>query len=360
MKLALITTNLSGGGAERVLLRWSELLGARGHEVHIVLLEHRVDHALPEAVRVHALTAPGRSCRKGYIGKRLGAWRLARKLAELTRDKPFDLHISTLPFADEVARLARLPRLWNRIANTLSAEIARLDGAKARRRTRRYRRLYAGGNLIAVSDGVAADLRHRLQIAAARIERIYNPYDFAAIRAQAALVDAADTPPREPFIVHVGRFRPQKRHDLLLDAYAQAALDERLVLLCERDATLVQMIADRAQSARVTIAGFKTNPYPWMAAARALVLSSDHEGLPNVLVEALACGTPVVSTDCPSGPSEILTGALATGLVPCNDPAALAGAMRAAVRQPRRNHDAALSAFAASTIVAQLEALAVT
>jgi glycosyltransferase involved in cell wall biosynthesis len=163
--------------------------------------------------------------------------------------------------------------------------------------------------------------------------RIYNGFDIAAIQ-KAAAQPATDLP-REPFVLHVGRFMPQKRHDLLLDAWKIISLPLRLVLLTAPDPALERMIRERNLQGRVAVAGFQRNPYPWMRASELLVLSSDREGMPNVLVEALACGTRVVSTDCPSGPREILRGELARGLAPCGDAAALAAAMRAALDRAR-------------------------
>jgi glycosyltransferase involved in cell wall biosynthesis len=176
---------------------------------------------------------------------------------------------------------------------------------------------------------VADDLRKVLALRRAKIVRIYNGFDFDAIRTAAA--QPVRELPREPFVLHVGRFMRQKRHDLLLDAWKLARLSHRLVLLAAPSAELHGMIRERGLQDRITVAGFQANPYPWMRAAELLVLSSEREGMPNVLVEALACGTRVVSTDCPSGPREVLRGELARGLVPCNDAAALAKAMRAAL-----------------------------
>lgn len=359
MKFGFVVTNLAGGGAEKAILKLGAALVGRAHQVHLILLEHLIDHQVPEKVRVDALTPPGRPLVKGAVGKLLGAIRLRRLVRRLAGDGPFDLVVSTLPFADEVALRARLPRHWCRIANTLSAEIARLDErdpVKARRRLRRYRRLYETRRLIAVSDGVARDLRGPLGLKRARIERIYNAFDFAAIRASAAVTVPTTRP--VPYIIHVGRFSPQKRHDLLLDAFARLAVPHRLVLLTPPDAQLAAMIAARGLAKRVMIAGFQPNPYPWIAGAALLVLSSDHEGLPNVIIEALALGTPVVSTDCPSGPREILGSAGSECLVPMNDADALAGAIGRALVRPPDLAGIDLSAYAAETVAAAYERLA--
>lgn len=358
MRFALVVTNLAGGGAEKALLKIAALLAERGHGVELILLEDLVEHAPPAGLRLHALGAPGGRAGKGFVGRRLAALRLRRLLARLAAAAPFDLVVSTLPYADQVARLAAAPRLVCRIANTLSAEVAALHArpVKAARRLARYRRLYDGQALVAVSEGVAEDLRGPLGLARARIAVIPNPFDFAAIR-QAAERAEPDLPVG-PFLLHVGRFAAQKRHDLLLDALALLPAAPPLVLLCERDPRLEAMIRARELTTRVRLAGFRANPYPWMRAARLLVLCSDHEGLPNVLIEALACGTPVVATDCPSGPREILAGALARQLVPTDDAAALAAAIAATLAAPPDPAAAELGRYAAPAVAAAWEALA--
>jgi glycosyltransferase involved in cell wall biosynthesis len=347
MKFALFTTNLAGGGAEKALAKIGSGLAARGHEVDFIVCEDAGRHAPPAGCRFTALA--GRAGH-GWLGKRRLAWRLNRLLAS---SRP-DLLVSTLPFADEVAALARAPRHICRIANTLSAEIARLPAAKAQRRAARYRALYGARRLVAVSQGVANDLQTEFGIDADRVSVIPNPFDFAAIRALAA--EPCPQRPREPYILHVGRYAAQKRHDLLLGAFAQADLPQQLVLLTPPDARLTALIAQHGLQRRVVIADFQANPYPWMAGADLLVLCSDHEGLPNVLIEALACGTRVVSTDCPSGPREILGGELAQGLVPCNDAAALAAAMRAMLAAPKPGANAVAAALAPYEAEAALDA----
>lgn len=358
MKFGFVLTNLAGGGAEKALLKLAQALLARGNDVHLILLEHLVQHEERTDAPIHALTLPGQRLSKGFLGKWLAARRLRALLRELERRAPFDLVVSTLPFADEVAIFAGAPRHWCRIANTLSAEIERLRAAhprKAGRRLAKYRRLYGGRPLIAVSDGVAADLRGPLGLAPARIERIYNPFDFAEIRARAA--DPAPLP-GEPYVIHVGRFAAQKRHDLLLDAWKGIANPPRLVLLAAGDERLTKMIEEHGLRDRVTVAGFQANPYPWIANAKLLVLSSDHEGLPNVIIEALALGTPVVSTDCPSGPREILGTALRDCLVPVGDAAALARAISDALANPPDVTRVDLSPYATEGVAVAYERIA--
>jgi glycosyltransferase involved in cell wall biosynthesis len=332
MKIWLVITNLQGGGAERAVINLAGALGGRGHDVKVILLENRVDYAVPRGVSLHPIAGAGRAISTGWIGKRVAAWRLGRWASKQAANEQPDLIISTLPFTDEVVQWAGLKRVWFRIANTLSAEIAELELAqpeKAKRRLARYRRLYGNQNIIAVSQGVAADLRDALGIQNARIVTVYNPFDLDEIRRLASMPEPAL--PTEPYIIHAGRFVRQKRHDVLLDAYAAADLRHMLVLLTKPSAELNTLITSKGLSGRVIIAGFQKNPFPWYANAAALVLSSDFEGFPNALVEALACGTPVVSTDCPSGPSEILTGPLARYLSPRGDSQALARNLVAAV-----------------------------
>ncbi|MDK9701967.1 MAG: glycosyltransferase [Sulfuritalea sp.] len=356
MRFALFTTNLAGGGAEKALAKIASGLAARGHEVDFIVCETAGSpagrYAPPAGCRFHAMAA---RAAHGWLGKRRLAWCLRRHLAV----RPHDLLVSTLPFADEVAALAGIPRHVCRIANTLSAEIARLPSAKAPRRAARYRELYGSRRLVAVSQGVSADLQSHFGVDAGRMRVIGNPFDFAGIRALAAAPCPAR--PAGPYVLHVGRYAAQKRHDLLLAAFAALDAPHQLVLLTPPAAGLTALIAQHGLQRRVAVADFQANPYPWMAGAELLVLCSDHEGLPNVLIEALACGTRVLSTDCPSGPREILGGELAKWLVPCGDAGALATAMRAALAAPKPAQDLvaeALAPYAADRALDAWEAMA--
>jgi glycosyltransferase involved in cell wall biosynthesis len=147
--------------------------------------------------------------------------------------------------------------------------------------------------------------------------------DFELIRRQ-----ANETNPykNEDYIIHVGRLTPSKRHDVLLQAYAKSGIGQKLLLLGDGPLmdTIQQLAHELAIAEKVIFAGFHPNPYPIIKGAKLSVLTSDYEGLPTVLIESLALHVPVLSTDCPSGPREILTDQLANALSPVRDIDAMA------------------------------------
>ena len=319
--IAFVLPNLAGGGAERIALTLAHGLQRQGHHVHIFLLGNLIQHAIPEGIQLHVLSETGRVSR--------WKWRNHKALAKILKQqmgcmhhRPFDLVVSHLLDADRVVRAADLPNTWFCIHNTLSVPLAKMKPSKRQRRLKRYHRTYDGQQLICVSHGSADDLQQQLQLHPKCIEVIYNPFDLDTIRHKAT--QSCPDLPTQPYCIHVGRFCTQKRHDRLLAAFAQAQTSHHLVCLCEPDDRLAALIAQYGLQDRVHVTGFQTNPYPWIEQADLLILTSDHEGLPSVLIESLICGTPVVSTDCPSGPREILGEALQQWLVPVDDVKALA------------------------------------
>jgi glycosyltransferase involved in cell wall biosynthesis len=358
MKVAFVTTNLKGGGAEKSVLRLAGDLHARGHSVHVVLLENRLDHAVPAGIVLHALTAPGKEASKGWLGKRLAARRLRRLFETLSAEAPFELIVSTLPYCDEVVALAGLTPAWYRIANTLSVEIERLarnSRTKAARRLRRYREIYDGRNLIAVSDGVARDLSEGLGLRRANVIRIYNAIDAAAVRALSAQHEPAL--PREPYLIHVGRFAPQKRHDLLLDALRRSALPHRLVLLADPSAALDRLIADKGLAQRVTVAGFQRNPYPWIAVRNCSCCARTTRGCPMCCSKRSPAGrASSAPTAIGSARSDGRAISRATSF-PAATPTRWRRVMRSALFAPRPKDPAVLERFSPQIALARYESL---
>ena len=218
------------------------------------------------------------------------------------------------------------------------------------RHTQRRRLLFPhAAHVVGVSQGVAEDVAAAVGVPESRLSVVYNPAVTPEVLARAAeLPDHpwfADGGP--PVLLGVGRLAPQKDFPTLLEAFRLVRAERpcRLVILGEgpKRLELESLVRRLGLGEHVALPGWAENPYAFMARAALFVLSSRHEGFPGVLLEALACGCPSVSTDCLAGPAEILEDPAL--LAPVGDPDALAGVMRRALAQPRE--EAALRAKAA-------------
>jgi glycosyltransferase involved in cell wall biosynthesis len=192
-------------------------------------------------------------------------------------------------------------------------------------------------DIIAVSKGVADDLAHAACLPRDRIQVIYNPivtsdlYEKSREPFEHPWFNAGEP----PVVLAVGRLTAQKAFDILIRAFARirARRPTRLLILGEGEDRLAlqNLVNQLGLDQDVSLPGFVSNPYAYMAHAAVLTLSSRWEGLPTVLVEAMSLGIPVISTDCPSGPREILRDGQYGRLVPVGDSSALVEAMIAAL-----------------------------
>jgi glycosyltransferase involved in cell wall biosynthesis len=184
---------------------------------------------------------------------------------------------------------------------------------------------------IVVSRGIRTDLQDQLALGSLPVEIIPNPCDHERLLSLA--LEEPDRPVdwSRPTIVAIGRLEPVKGFDLLLNAFAKVRSAPSCQLLVLGEGSLAAELLERARrlgiSDRVHFLGFCANPFAYLARARAMVSSSIAEAFGNVLVEAMACGTPVVSTACPHGPHEILQGGACGLLVPAGNPVALGQAI---------------------------------
>ncbi|WP_084637484.1 glycosyltransferase [Paludibacterium yongneupense] len=350
--IGLIIDGLAGGGAEKVVLTLAEAFAARGHRVTLVSLRDEQAYSLPPGVDYLLLpdTYRGPLHRLGEVGRRARA--LHDALTKRFGARPFDLVISNLPKTDRiVAATPCLGHAWFCLHGAVAQ--TRLAGKRGIKRWLKQRQLlgtYDRRRLIAVSNGVARDIVESGRVRPAELVTIPNPFDLDAIRRQAQRPCPLDG---EAFVLHVGRFHAVKRHDRLFGALLASGFDGRLVLLgngsAEQKARLVAQCRELGLQDRVVFAGFTANPFPYMRAARALILSSDSEGFGNTLVEALACGTPVASTRC-LGPQDIMVGELARGLADFND-IALGAALKSVLEDPPEPGSETLARYALDRVV---------
>ncbi|PNY83002.1 glycosyl transferase [Deinococcus koreensis] len=323
---------LTPGGAERVMVNLARGFVERGHPVDFVLARAEGIYLddLPPEVRVVDL------------GSAQTLRSLPGLIRYLRRERPHAL-LSALDHANIVALVARqlawVPtRMVVTIHNTLSREIAQASGWRDRLTPTLVRRIYPlAGAVIAVSEGVADDFSRVTGRRRSQIEVVYNPVIAPDLEQMGA--EAVDhpwfAPGQPPVILGVGRLIYQKDHATLIRAFAQLRRTRpaRLAILGEGDErpALEKLIRELGLQDEVWLPGHLRNPYAYMARSAVFALSSRYEGLPTVLIEALALGTAVVSTDCPHGPAEILARARSGTLVPVGDVGALSQGILAAL-----------------------------
>jgi glycosyltransferase involved in cell wall biosynthesis len=334
--IAFFLPTLTGGGAERVIVNLAEGMTDRGLHVDLVCAsaEGALRADLPPAIHLVDLRAS----------------RVLQSLGPLTtylrRERPRVL-ISSMSHANLVAlwaaRLARRSTpVMVTVHNTMSQSTPQQGRVAAKLWPHLLRTFYPWATcVIAVSRGAADDLASSSRLPRERVHVVYNPVITPTIMATAR--QAPDhpwfAPGQPPVILSAGRLTRQKDYPTLIRAFADLRRRRagRLMILGEGEERprLEALVREVSLGDDVALPGFRSNAAAYMAHSALFVLSSAWEGLPTVLIEALASGARVVSTDCPSGPREILQDGRLGALVPVGDAAALAGAMFAALDRPR-------------------------
>ena len=401
-RVGVLLPTLAGGGAERMSLALAAGLLRRGHRVDLVLKRFVCDYPeeLPPGSRIFYLMRSG-----GDERSDAGRGPLPAAPEPLFRGRyPFRVRYPRLSLAPRVA-LEQLPLLtsansprWTAaisayldrerphallammapsvVAATMAARAARHrarivgvlhNETRSQRWLARARRSYPRADAaVGVSRGVASELIETVGVPADRVHTVYNPV------ASAGLGRAADRPVGHPWldrpgpqvVLGVGRLVEQKDFPTLLAAFAKVLARRPARLIVLGKGPLLPALTAKADELRIAehvdLPGFVENPHAFMAKASLFALSSRREGLAMVLIEALACGCPVVSTDCPYGPAEILEGGRWGELVPVGDAKALSEAMRRALDRPPHPSDALrkrASAFGIEQAVSRYETL---
>lgn len=334
-KVILLLPSFRGGGAERIFIDLAGEFLARGYDAELVVLSDQGEYAseLPEALPV----------------KILGTNRASQsilKLAKLFRDERPKVIISAITHINILAVLAKL------IANIRTVMVVTEHNpyAEEKRDLAKHIRLllYFGSfvtyrlvdNVIAVSEDVRTSLLLSLKLNPKTVSVIHNPINILRVQKLSTAPVELDSGLFQ--IITMGRLVNQKRHDLLIRAFCivQREFTEATLLILG-DGPLKNSLRDLACelgiSHNVKFLGFQRNPFKFLARSRVFALSSDFEGFGNVIVEALALGVPVISTDCPGGPREILKGSEYGNLVPLGNIAALASALREVLAQDVSN-----------------------
>lgn len=332
--ISIFLPSLGGGGAERMMLQLANSFAEQGLQVNLVLLEKDgvyFSDISPQVNLVH-----------------LEAKRVLLSLPKLVRylkqEKPAYL-ICALYHVNLVGLWAKfLARVSTHIVvtvhNTLSSQSNKSTWKNLLINSLIHYCYPWADSIVAVSGGVADDLATTVNLPCNRIKVIYNPVvtPNLILKAQTTVDHAWFSSKESPVILGVGRLTKQKNFPTLIKAFAiaQKNCSARLMILGEGEERLQleALVKELGLEDKVSLLGFVNNPFAYMAQANLFVLSSAWEGLPTVLIEAMAVGTPVVSTNCKSGPEEILAGGKYGNLVPVGDVEGLAQAMLATLNNP--------------------------
>lgn len=306
--------SLAGGGAEKVSVNLIKELVGRGMKIDLAL--NRVTgpylSELPEEVRVIGLN-----------GFKNGFFKLK---AHIFTERPDALIASMYP-SNQIAILIKLlsrtsTKFFVCEHNTMSIH------SKGKSGDEEWAPLMAkllypfSDGVIAVSKGVKDDLVKSLNLAPKKIKTIYNPVisDYMLAKAKEEIIHPWFNSKKLPIILGVGRLDKQKNFPLLINAFAKVKqkCPSRLMILGEGPdrSELEALVQKLGLEEDVELPGFQNNPYPYLANADVFALTSNWEGLPTVLIEAMALGTPVISTNCPGGSCEILSNGKYGDLIP--------------------------------------------
>lgn len=347
-RIAILVSSWPRGAIQRLMLNLAAEFAAAGHAIDLLAPRgHAPAEGLPNGVRLLPLaprlaTLPGvRRHKRWFVPLALPAL-----MRYLKRERPAAL-LSGGEWPNVSALAARrLAGGTTRVVVSEHIHVGASTAGAAERKRRRLlphlmARLYPRADgIVAVSEGVREDLLARFPLAPARVHTIYNPVITPALLAarEAPLDDPWFAPGAPPVLLNVAALRVQKDQATLLRAFAalRAKRPARLLILGEGNQrqALEALAGELGISADLRLPGYLPNPLAYMRRAAVFVLSSRYEGFGNVLAEALVCSCPVVSTDCPSGPAEILDHGRHGLLTPVGDVAALTRALTTALDAP--------------------------
>lgn len=334
-KIVLSINSLQGAGAERFVLTLGAAFDQLGFDVHILCFHPKVEFALDNKLTYHLIEyeryrwLPKGKVRHSILAKRVDNY-ILKNIGQ-----PI-LVLSNLERSDNIFSYSKLPNIVYVIHNTLSLYYGfdradrNVNGDSLQLLKSKLKNTYSKHPCVCVSEGVEEDfIRNFGNITPTTA--IHNPIDRDNIQVLAE----AFVPKYHNYIIHVGSFKEAKRHDILLRAYAKTDQSLKLLLAGQGKlkSNIEQLVIELGLEEKVILLGFCQNAFPYVKYAQFQVLTSNWEGCPLVIAEGLALGTPVISTDCHSGPREMLP---ANNLMPTDDVNAITKKMTQAMQNPQQ------------------------
>jgi len=297
LKFGFLIGSLSGAGAEKTILTIAAGLSDKGHEVHLFVLKNISDYLAPPSIKIHFIDQYDVNPRKALkkVSQDLGKLNLfVSSRAEFYGSVQASINYCSVHIT---------PTEWLRKRRGFAVIKSYLQKIKLGKK-------FANKNLIALSQGIKDDLVENLSVEEKRVVVISNPFDMDLIQQKAnESTEGLNLP--DSYVIYVAALIPRKRHQDLLHAFSRIQNKQVKLLLVgkgKEEARLKQLVSELGLSNRVVFKNWDPNPYRLIKHAEISILTSEAEGMPRVLIESIIIGTPVISSDCRSGPNEVLVG----------------------------------------------------
>lgn len=320
LNIGFILFSLVSGGAERIILNLNDFFKHKGYKANVILIKNINDYQKEinyESKEINIISLLDSTSKISLLLYPLKIIQIVTKLLFLTRKNNYDLLIGGVDYYPYyltvlVSKLAGIKNILI-VHNTLS-----IDLDKSNLLSRLFHKILLclslrGTDLIiSVSKGVAYDLEKKLNVPKQKIVTIYNGLNIKEINHFKKFSNSQSNK-KHDFIVSFGRFDERKGHTQLIEYFKQInkILPKIKLLIIGKGVLyqkLTEQIADLKLKNKIILLGFVDNPYKYLYQAKLFIFPSFYEGFGNVIIEAMACGLPVISTDCPYGPREILFG----------------------------------------------------
>jgi len=355
-KVAFLINSMDGGGAERVVSVLLKNLSRKDRELFLIVLEDKFNYDIPKDIKVIKLNSK-------YFG-----W---RKLKSVVEENKINTVISFLGRSNYTNVLARSAGHKVYISERINPSQIHKKGLSGFINRTLIKNLYPKANLIfSNSLGGRNSLNQDFGISLDKIKVIYNPIDIEKI-GNLCLNDLSEYQSifNQPVIINVGSLNKYKNQAFLIKAFkrvlTQDKIKAKLLILGKGKlkGSLERLVRKLDLEKEVIFLGWQKNPFRFLSKSKVFVLSSITEGFPNVLIEAMACGIPAISTDCPSGPDEVIDNNENGILVPLKDGKALSYAISKILKDPTfaqkisENGKKRVQEFSVNNIIEQYEEL---
>lgn len=354
MRIKFFIRDLKIEGVQVVTVRLAKILAQHGHEIEILTLFDDQHLEVPTNIQVTSLFAnqSAKNLKKEYLS-------IFRQWYQ-QHYSSFDWLIASHGETSKVISRFDDRKCIQYIHNSDEYTYGKKSIARKWRYRYKQRKLLKNKHVLCVSDSIHHFMANEVNAKALSINTLYNPFDIEFIKKQA---QESIRPIADQYIIFVGRLSIQKRVDRLLRAFSFIK-DKSIKLVImgegEEEPFLRCLTQELNLQDRVQFHPFVKNPFPYIHNARMLLLTSDHEGLPTVIIEALTCQTTVVSTDCPSGPNEIMTNGFEKGLVDSYCPEKIANTIDQMLEEKphhRNEYDEVIQRFSETVVYERLISL---